>query len=327
VVTSRQFARGMVRTVRAMDRAAKQAERQRHARQLASERQQHLDASARVVAQYDAVISALMGAHRIQLERRDWLTTATADLLDHPERRDDAEVEAAARLECYEPGWFTRVLGREMKVRQRLAEAVEAARADDDVAHAESVAEVRSRNEEIEEARLVVAQDPHAMVRALEEHGSLGDLPFAVEALKVVFSGDRIIAVANGLPFDEMPEQSASLLKSGKASIKDVPLGKRQELHRDAVCSAAVRVAIEFLNALPIDAVEVLMLCDLLDRGTGHIEPAAVLHLRTTAQALGTLNLVRADAVALVERLGGHLDWSKREGFRAISAAAFGIEL
>jgi hypothetical protein len=39
-------------------------------------------------------------------------------------------------------------------------------------------------------------------------------------------------------------------------------------MHRDAICSAALRVAIEFLTTLPLDGVEVLMLTDVLDAAT-----------------------------------------------------------
>ena len=52
-----------------------------------------------------------------------------------------------------------------------------------------------------------------------------------------------------------------------------------------------------------------------------------VLRLRATSQALSALNLQRTQAVAVIECLGAQVDWSKREGFRAISKAAFGIEL
>src|SRR3546814_15319695 len=69
------------------------------------------------------------------------------------------------------------------------------------------------------------------------------------------------------------------------------------------------------------------MLTDLLDRGTGHIDAQPVLHLRVALQALGALNLHRAEPAALVDRLGGHMDWVRRDGFRAINAAAFGVDL
>ena len=66
MVTSRQFARGMVRTMRAMDRAAKQAERQRIARQSALHRAALLDASAQAAAEYNRKLDNDNGAQWLQ---------------------------------------------------------------------------------------------------------------------------------------------------------------------------------------------------------------------------------------------------------------------
>lgn len=327
MVTSRQFVRGVGRTMRAMDRAAKQAERQRVARQQALHRQAHLDASARAAAEYEEIVEALTGAHRVPLSRVDWRTTATAPDLPIPERRSDEEDAAAARLAEYAPGWLARTFGREQRERDRLAEEVTASRARDDAAHLAATAAAKARNAEIAAARRVVALDPDAMVAALEEHSALGSLPFSVEGVDTLLLDGRTIAIIDGLDLEDMPEETVTLLKSGKASVKDLAVGKRLEMHREAICSAAVRVAMEFLAVLPIEEVEVLMLTDILDRGTGHIESLPVLHLRATSQALGSLNLPRTQAIAVVERLGAHMDWSKRDGFRAINPAAFGIEL
>ena len=313
--------------MRAMDRAAKQAERQRVARQHALNRQAHLDASARAAAEYEEIVEALTGAHRVPLSRVDWLTTATAPDLTMPERRSDGEDAAAARLAEYAPGWFARNFRREQKERDRLIDEVAASRARDDAAHLAATTAAKARNAEIAAARRVIDRDPDAMVAALDEHSALGSLPFSVEGVDTLLLDGRTIAIVDGLDLEDMPAETVTLLKSGKASVKDLAVGKRLEMHRDAICSAAIRTAMEFLAALPIDEVEVLMLTDILDRSTGYIQSLPVLHLRATSQALGSLNLPRTHAVAVVERIGAHMDWSKRDGFRAINGASFGIEL
>ena len=165
------------------------------------------------------------------------------------------------------------------------------------------------------------------MVAVLDEHSALGKLPFSVEGVETMLLDGRTIAIVDGLDLEDMPVETVTLLKSGKASIKDLTFGKRLEMHHAALCSASIRVAMEFLASLPIDEIEVLMLTDILDGGTGHIESLPVLHLRATSQALGALNLPNTQAVAVIERLSAHVDWSKREGFRAIDAASLGIEL
>src|SRR3546814_18322008 len=103
--------------------------RRRVAHQQALHRQALLDASAQAAAEYEAIVEALTGAHRIALSRRDWLTTATAPKAQAPARRDDAERRAAAELENYSPGWFARVLKREERAPPALAAPTTAARA------------------------------------------------------------------------------------------------------------------------------------------------------------------------------------------------------
>jgi hypothetical protein len=327
MVTTRQFTKGVVRTMRAMDRAAKQAERRRVAQQQALHRQAHLDASARAAAEYEEIIGALTGAHRTDLASRDWRVIAASPLVPDPVRGNAEERAAEARLSEHRAGWITRILGREERARQALQDGVLSARARDDATHAAQQAAAARRNAEIRTAQRILERDPDAMVRVLEEHSALGALPFSVEGVDTMFLDGRIIAVVDGLDLEDMPEESFTLLKSGKASVKTLPVGRRYEIHREAICSAAVRVAVEFLSVLPVDEVEVLMLTDILDRATGHIDARPVLHLRVAAQAVRALNLARTEAPALVERLGGHMDWSKREGFRALNPAAFGIDL
>ncbi|MCI3132061.1 hypothetical protein [Phenylobacterium aquaticum] len=326
MVTYRQAGRGMVRTLRAIDREAKRAQRQRVAYERAAQRQALLEASADAAQQYEALIAALIGAHRIAFRRRDWLTLATEPVPPIPQ--PSTEKEDAARLveTAYRPGWFARTFGLEAGQRSKLAAAVLAGRAADEVDLENRIQAADARRSEIEFAQSVVAQDHAATAEALDRYSELGGLPFSLEEVDVVFTEDkRLIAMVDGLDLEDMPEQSVTLLQSGKASIKALARTRILELHRDTICAGSMRVALECLQTLPLDAVEVVMHTDILDPATGHIQSEPVLYLRVAAQALETLNLVRSEASPLVERLGGHFDWNKRDGFRAINLAAFNV--
>jgi hypothetical protein len=326
MVTYRQVGRGIACTMRAMDREAKRSARQRIAYEKAAQRQALLRASSNAAAEYDRMIGALTGSHRITFQRRDWLTTATAPELPPAERTDEHERTAQDRADAYEPGWFVRTFGMEGRRRAALENEIQRARRQDDAEFQARRSSVSVRNAEIDSARRVVAKDHAAIAEALDRHSALGNLPFAVEDIDILFTDDdRVIAMVDGLDLEDMPTQSVSLLQSGKASIKAIPKSKILELHRDNVCSAALRVALEFLQVLSLETVEVVMLTDLLDPATGHIDADPVLYLRVAAQALAPLNLGRTEAHALVERLGGHLDWSRRDGFRRLNLGPFAI--
>lgn len=102
--------------------------------------------------------------------------------------------------------------------------------------------------------------------------------------------------MVDGLNLDDVPDESVTLLKSVKASFKALAAGKRLEMHPDAICSTALPVAMEFLSTLPLDGVEVMMLTDILDPATDHIDAVPVLHMRVAEQALRTVNLGGTDA-------------------------------
>ena len=322
MVSLRQVGRGVVRSVRAVRRENQRAERRRLAYDKAAQKQAALEAAAEAAGEYDRLIDSLTGAHRIEWQRHDWASLAASPRPAAPVRGAAQEEAARRALEGYRPGWFARTFGGATRRRAALEAAVAAARARDEAAFQAQVAAAASRTAEIDHAQRLVDRDPETVVDALGRFSRLGDLPFAVEGMDVVFvEGGRIVAMIDGLDLEDMPDRSVTLLQSGKASVKPLSNARLLELHRDAICSAAVRVALELLQALPVDAAEVVMQADLLDPGSGHIGPTPVLYLKATAQAIGLVNLQRAEPAALVERLGGHSAWTARQGFRPIDLA------
>ncbi len=282
-----------------------------------------LDASADAADAYDRFIHLLIDAHRIPFERRDWTTIAAAASPPDAVRTPDHENVAAGALARYRPGWFEEVLGIANRKRARLAAAITRARALDDETFAEAKGKIAARRKEIEFARSVLAREHPAMTKAIGLHGDFTGT--AIEGVKVVYLDGRVIAVVDGFEVDDLPTNTIRLLQSGKISTKPLPMSKIFELHRDTICSSALRVAAEFLKILPLNIVEVVVHCDLLDRSSGHINARPVFYVLVAAQALSNLNLELADPAPLAERLGADFEWNKREGFHGIDLAAHEI--
>jgi hypothetical protein len=328
MVTYRQVGRGMVRTMRAMDREAKRAERQRMAYEKAALKQDMLETAAAAVQDYNQLIFRLTGAHRMALSPTDWTRIANASEAAPPQADDTHERRAQAALEAYEPGWLARTLGGEARTRKKLEFDVEVGRTADRRRHEDRFVVFERRNAEIARAKKILELDQETVVELLDEKSQLGNLPFSIEGIDILFTDDnRVIAVVDGLDLEDMPEQSLTLLQSGKASVKALPRSKVLDLHRLNICSSAIRVALEFLNLLPLAALEVVMVTDVLDRGTGHIEALPVLYVKVAAQALASVNLTRAEADALIERLGGHFEFSRKDGFRPLNLTPFAIPI
>lgn len=325
MVTVRQFSRGVGRTLRAMERDARRAERQRLLHEKAMAKQAMLDASADAASAYQQLIEILTGSHRVPFKRRDWSAAANKPWPADAERRDTQERAAKTAAESYTPSWFARTFGFEKRQRAQLEKAIIDARSADDSAYRAEQDRIAAQRREIEFAQSVIALKADAVTAVINDHAGLDET--GLEGVSILAIGGRVIAVVDGMEFDDMPTQSISLLQSGKASVKPLPRSKALELHRDNLCSSAVTVAAAFLRVLPVDAVEVVVETDLLDPATGHIEPQPVIYLRATAQALENVNLLNAEPAPLAERLGAHMTWSRKDGFRPINIGAFDLPL
>lgn len=325
MATFRQVSRGIMRAARAAERDARRSQRQHFLHQQALAKDAMLDASARAVDRYDSLIELLTKCHQVPFSRMDWASTAHTPIPSDPTFSDGHErAAAAAALAGYRPGWFARTFGGAATHRAKLTAECETARRKDAAAHSAACERAARKRDEIAFAQQVLTQQPDALIKAIEEHALLDGA--AAEGVRISIMEDgRVIVVVDAYEHEDMPTEAVSLLKSGKASQRQITPGKIQELHRDSVCSAAVRVATEILRVTPLEAVEVLMQVDLLDRASGHITPQPVLYARITAQALQAVNLQQAEATPLAERLGALFSWTRKEGFRPLDVASLGI--
>lgn len=306
--------------MRAIDREAKRSQARRIAYERSAQKIALLEEAAGAADEYQEMIDQLVGAHRVSFRPIDWAAIAERPSLPTPDRTSTHEDAARRALAGYRPNWFDRTFGLAGGKVRTLEVAAESAAIHDEALHRAACGKVKTVNDEVELARKLVAFDRDAIVKVVNERSGLGDLPFCVEALDLYFgTGGQMTARVDGLDLDDMPTQSVTLLQSGKASVKALSPAKIQELHRANICASALRVAIELLQVVPVPMVEVVMETDLLDPATGHIEPRPVLSVKVSRQAIATLALEPTEAPAVVERLGGEMDWNSRRGFAAIA--------
>lgn len=320
MVTTRQVFRGAGRAMRAIDREAKRSQARRIAYERAAQKIAVLEEAAEAAAEYQQMIDQLVGAHRIAFRPIDWTAVARREPPVMPDRGSTHEDAARRALADYRPNWFERTFGLAGGKVARLESAAASGAIHDEALYRAACREVKAVHDHLELAQKLIGFDRDAIVKVVNERSELGDLPFCVEGLDLWLGADGgMTASVDGLDLDDMPAQSVTLLQSGKASVKPLSPAKIQELHRANICASALRVAVELLQVVPVPAVEVVMQADLLEPGTGHIEPKPVLRVKVSRQAIATLVLERTEAPAVVERLGGEMDWNSRRGFVAIA--------
>ena len=292
----------------------------RSAYEKAAFKQAAYESAAEAASQYDALIDQLVHQHRTAFSSIDWQGIAARDLVALPSPRSDAEDKARSDLASYRPGWFERTFGGEKKQIRLKEAAIHKAIVVDRAQSDALLVQARKENSEIELARRLQAGDQSAIVEVINSRSKLGDLPFCLEALDLFFSADgELVAKVDGLDLEDMPDQSVTLLQSGKLSVKQLTPAKVHELHRANISSSAIRIGIELLRVVPVAAVTVVMETEILDAATGHIEAKPVLSLKLARQVLNTMALERTEAPAVVERLGAEMNWSPRKGFAAIA--------
>lgn len=310
--------------MRAIDREARKSKRRREIYAKAAAKHAMLQASARAANQYEDLVSLLCEGHKTTFKRSAFAMLATEKWPEDPVFDDVKERAARQAFETYVPGWFARTFRLANGKRKRLEAAIEKAKLNDKDDHAERIEATARRRDDIQAAKALVNLQPEAVAKAVSKHVDMSEI--AVETLSVSVVDGRIVALLDALEIDDMPDEAVTLLQSGKASTKAIPAGKRQELHRDNICSSALRAAIDLLQVLPVDALEVISQTDILDAGTGHITAEPVLYMRVTAQALASVNPKQTEPVALAERLGATFNWTRKSGFRAIDLTAFGFD-
>lgn len=306
MTTMRQFQRGVTRTVRFMEREAQRREKLNRLRE-----------ASYAAESYATLMRALTEAHHVVMRRRDWSSARAQAELD-PQPDTLHERFAIASRDGYQPSPLARWLGLADKRRAKLEQAIINARTQDARDHECAVAGVRARNLERAKMAAVIALEPMAVMEVIEELSTADRFPLALKGLSLQFGGECLAAHADGIDIDDLPTQSITLLQSGKASVKALSKARIFELHRDTSCSLAARMAVELLGEFPIETIEIVVHSKILDRGTGNMLRQPTVVLRTTAQALASVNLARAEASFLIEHLGGRFSFNKREGLSRI---------
>jgi hypothetical protein len=179
--------------------------------------------------------------------------------------------------------------------------------------------DLEDHHEEKAFAERVLRNEPEAMLEAVKLFEPLASIGLLGEHLSVAVVGPRAIAVELSVHGEEViPKDRAKLLASGRASVKPMPKGDYYRLYQDHVCSAALRVAREFLALLPIDEVIVTATDDLVDPATGHLKETAILSLRVPRETVEKLNFQALDPSDSLRNFLHRMSFGSTTGFRPV---------
>lgn len=319
-------------TMRTLHASAKRAERNAHRRQRELERQhkeyakmESLEQAAYEVEVYENHLEVLMSMHKECAEPVNWKRLLSKPEPTHPENTRALEKAATHASISYRPNLFVRVFKIEARKREGLVAKIAAAKMEDARLYQIAVAKWAEAHSEWKDERDIALRilkgDHQAKLDAIDGFDSLSEI-------SSLGSSIQIVVHENGVPEARLaihgssviPTEIKSLLKSGKLSVKSMPIGRFNELHQDYVCSCALRVARELMAVLADDLVIVTALDDVLNSATGHMEERPILSVAFSRATVAGLNLANLDPSDSMRNFVHNMSFKKAIGFSPVAA-------
>jgi hypothetical protein len=270
-----------------------------------------------------ADLQRLTGCHRGTYLKLEWRDLAAREPVAVPVRAQARERAARQALTTYAPSWRQRMFGDEGQRRRELAAKIAQAASADEAEFQKAFRAAEAHNGEILLARRLLQMEPGAIKEAVATKTRLREAHEAMNAVSLALPGaGRIVAVVEAIQEADVPHDRVA--DEGRRTARREPISpaERRQLHLAAVCAAALRVGADFVSVLPVDAVEVVVCCELPRRAGERARQQAVAQLLMTTRLLGELDWKRGDAVTLAAAIGMRMDWSIETGFAPIRPVA-----
>jgi hypothetical protein len=326
---------GYKSVMRSFGAAMRQAERESIRRQkelqrrrVAYEKMQALEQAAYDVEVHENYIERITSLHKDCISDYDWQTVSRKTAPVQPEKTMAKESSARSKLEGYKPNFIDRLFKLETKKRAKLAERLSKAMDEDRAENGKSKKEyqddLNEHNELVALANGILQGESAAYRKAIEEFEPLSEISEIGTDLRFDFKSKHRIAVFMSVHDKEIvPKESKSLLKSGKLSTKEMPIGRFNAIYQDYVCSASLRVAREIFGLLPIEEIIVTTKSKLLNKATGRLEEQAILSVRFVRETVHSLNFENIDPSDSMTNFVYNMGFKKNQGLVPVEELSF----
>jgi len=165
---------------------------------------------------------------------------------------------------------------------------------------------------------------PRGLQKAIEEFEPLSEISEIGSELGFKFSTkDRINIVMTTHDSKIVPKEAKSLLKSGKLTIKELSIGKYNEIYQDYVCSSALRVAREIFGLLPVEEIIVTSKSRILNKTTGKLEDQPILSVRFVRETMNNINFSDIDPSDSMTNFVHNMGFKKSQGMSPVDELNF----
>ncbi|WP_421144292.1 hypothetical protein [Aeromonas dhakensis] len=320
--------KGTLRSINAAakraDRHAKRRQRELLKNQIAYEKMQELEKAAYEVDVFENYIDVIQSIHKDCGDSVDWLKISTSQEPAKPLIISDNERQAIARLNSFAPSFIDKLFGKVTSKRQKLEKEVSIAKVKDTQINSTNLSQwnidVEEWKERVSLARRLLNGDISAKIDIIKELNPFSEIDHLGSGVKFTIQENGLLIVTiNVHGANIIPKEQKTLLKSGRLSIKSMPVSRFNEIYQDYVCSVVLRVANEIFSILPDDKLIINAEDHLLNKSTGHLEPQSLLSVYITRDGVSRLNMEYIDPSDAMNNFIHNVNFKKTKGFEPIN--------
>ncbi|WP_144988126.1 hypothetical protein [Gimesia aquarii] len=321
---------GWKSTLRSIESGVRRIEREsrKHQRELEKQRQQiekmqELERAQYEVELYENYVELLLSVHKECGPIWDWEKLRSAESPLKPKRSNANQNAAQAKLYRFKPTVLDKVFKRNKKKRAALELAVEVAKKTDVREYKKALKayenEFANWKAICKLAEDVLAGNTKAYIESIHKTNPFNDITELGSSIKFHAKSSSCIEAILCVKSEEIiPTETKSLLKSGKVSIKKMPVTKYYELYQDYVCGCILRVARELFALLPVEFVIVTAVADLLNTQTGHMDEQPISSVGIPRVTFEKLNFDMLDPSDSMGNFLHKMNFQKTKGFKAV---------
>lgn len=320
--------RGAVRSfgaaMRKMDREMKRQQRIQEKQQRDYQRMQEFERVTHEVQDYNEFMNSLVNIHKNCTDKIDWESIRYLRPPEKPARSYHYEHQATLALNNYKPGFFEKLFGTDAKRRYQLQNEVCIAKQRDQDTYNHFLktykANMKKYKNDKKLAKKICKGDLESYFKALSIYNSFSEISLLGEDINFSFVDPKlIVAQLKSHSKDIVPPEVKTQLKSGKLSVKKMPITRFWECYFNHICSSNLRIARELFALLPIEMVLINTNSDLLNEQTGHLDETPILSVLIPRDTLDNLNFEHIVPLESLKNFVHNINFKKTKGFYGTS--------
>ena len=318
------FFRGVNSTLRGIERESKRIQKENEKKRKYLNKMAVLERAKFEVEEYENYIELIRSIHKDCNFPVDWTEMQNLPEPKKPDMSNLREKEAILKREIYSPSFIDKLLNLQNKRIRDLEGNILKAISIDEKENQYSLNEYKKEYEDwrksTETASKVLSGNKEAYYEVIKEMAPFEEIESIGSSIGFGFINKEFIASELKIHKDTViPKTEKSLLKSGKLSLKEIPISKINTIYQDYVCSAVLRVARELFALLPVEKILINAIVEMVNKQTGNSDEVVVLSVFIPRKTVSTLNFDMVDPSDCMNNFVHNMNFKKSIGFSKVS--------